>query len=339
MHKEEEEFHQLESRYTQIENILENLSQNLESIAQSASSSDVVEGAEEKIEEANEKLEEAMEKLDVARERLEAFLELSAIATHLYNTAQSNPTNENKRKADTSYLKAEKAQRKFASAIQKAELAYNRVELSTVKAKSGVNIASINAQTAAERERSKKVRINFTLPETMKHDWKELADELSISVSQLVRNAMGVYESSIKNTSLNEVGRKIEKFGEDLESRIETYMQGGEIPSAPETPRYDPETGERIRKRPKSSASSHSVSQEEREKMKRRVTGLIRLQKSLPISKLAKALNITEDDAENLIYELAADGIDGSLDSGEFKFSKSEMDNVVKCVCEQIDKM
>ena len=333
MYKEEEDFHHLESRYNQIENVLDNLIQKLDVIAQ-ATSSDVADDAEERIDGAKEKLDEAMEKLDTARERLETFLEISALATHHYNLAQSNGSSENNRTADAARFKAEKAERKLASAMQKAESAYNQVEIKVVKAKSRVSIAQINAEAAEARERSKKVRINFTLPETMKSDWKSLADELSISVSQLVRNAMGVYESSIKNIPLKDMERKIERFGDDLENQIESYINTGRNPSAQETLRYDPETGERIRKPP---AKRSSVSEEEKTKMKRRVTGLIRLQKSLPISKLAKALNITEDEAENVIYELAADGIDGSLDGGEFKFSKGELDNVIKCVCDHID--
>ena len=332
MYEEEEEFHHLERKYNEAENILENLLGQLAVIKQTAPSSDIAEVAEDRIEAAQDIIEEAREELEEVQELLDDFLEQSKVATHFYEIAEANPSGENQRKAETSRSKAEKSKRKFKNKLMKAENGYANIANAIVKAKSRVNITQLNAESAAARERSKKVRINFTLPETMKHDWKDLADELSISVSQLVRNAMGVYESSIKNIPLKDMERKIEKFGEDLEERIETYV------NSPEPARYDAETGERIRKQPKTKRTG-TISQEEREKMKRRVTGLIRLQKSLPIPKLAKALNITEDAAENLIYELAADGIDGTLDEGEFKFSKSEMDNVVKCMCDQIDKM
>jgi len=76
----------------------------------------------------------------------------------------------------------------------------------------------------------------------------------------------------------------------------------------------------------------------DKEQMKKRVSGLVKVQKMLPIEKLAEALNITNEDAENFIYELVADGIEGSLEEGVFKFTNTAED-VISRVNNLIDKM
>jgi len=58
----------------------------------------------------------------------------------------------------------------------------------------------------------------------------------------------------------------------------------------------------------------------DREQIKKRIKGLVITQKALPINKLANAMDVSELDAENLIYELVADGIDGVLEAGVFKY-------------------
>lgn len=76
----------------------------------------------------------------------------------------------------------------------------------------------------------------------------------------------------------------------------------------------------------------------DKEQLKKRVSGLIKVQKALPIRKLAEALNITDEDAENLIYELVADGIEGSLEESVFKFT-STPEEVISKLNDLIDKM
>ena len=76
----------------------------------------------------------------------------------------------------------------------------------------------------------------------------------------------------------------------------------------------------------------------DKEQMKKRVSGLIKVQKALPIRRLAEALNITDEDAENLIYELVSDGIEGSLEESVFKFT-STPEEVISKLNDLIDKM
>ena len=56
------------------------------------------------------------------------------------------------------------------------------------------------------------------------------------------------------------------------------------------------------------------------------------------MKKLAQALNITQEEAENLIYELAAEGISGSLEDDVFKFTNDE-DEVINALLVLIEKI
>ena len=56
------------------------------------------------------------------------------------------------------------------------------------------------------------------------------------------------------------------------------------------------------------------------------------------MKKLAQALSITKEEAENLIYELAAEGISGSLEDDVFKFTDDE-DEVIDALIGLIEKM
>jgi len=76
----------------------------------------------------------------------------------------------------------------------------------------------------------------------------------------------------------------------------------------------------------------------DKERIKKRVSGLIKLHKSLPIEKLAQALGKSNEDAENLVYELVADGIEGTLEGGVFEFTTTS-EEVISKINELIDKI
>jgi F0F1-type ATP synthase membrane subunit b/b' len=193
-------------------------------------------------------------------------------------------------------------------------------------------------RAAKEKAREAKedfTRINFTLPTRMKEDWKDMAADLSKSVSQLVRDAMGLYKSEIYNVEKivsekgEEIGRIGEKFGKEMGQLGDKFAKiavrsGIKPPMAP-TP-------------PKPPRIPSPILDVDIERVKRRVEGLIKLQKSIPLKKLAQALNITQEEAENLIYELAAEGISGSLEDDVFKYTNDE-DEVIDALLGLIEKM
>jgi len=95
---------------------------------------------------------------------------------------------------------------------------------------------------------------------------------------------------------------------------------------------------EKVGKKIGKAAYYKDLEEVDKERIKKRIQGLIKLQKSIPIDKLSQALNISEAEAENLIYELAAEGIGGSLEEGVFKFT-NDPDEVISKLFKIIDKM
>ena len=75
-----------------------------------------------------------------------------------------------------------------------------------------------------------------------------------------------------------------------------------------------------------------------KEQMKLRISELIIVQKDLPIKSLAEILCMNVGESENLIYELVADGIEGVLEEGVFKFTSAH-EEVISKLFELIDKM
>ncbi|MFW9896469.1 MAG: PCI domain-containing protein [Candidatus Thorarchaeota archaeon] len=182
-----------------------------------------------------------------------------------------------------------------------------------------------------EKARSKAVkRINISVDPKMSDEWKEWAEGLGASVSELVRKSMKFVKNNIGDLeSLEEFGRKMEKFGQSVEKAV----------NESEIKEFGKQMAKKYGKGKHTSQIKVTVSDEtDKERIKKRIQGLIKLQKSIPIDKLSQTLNIPEEEAENLIYELAAEGIEGDLEEGVFKYSSSSED-VLSKLFELIDKM
>ncbi|GAG85080.1 unnamed protein product, partial [marine sediment metagenome] len=166
-------------------------------------------------------------------------------------------------------------------------------------------------------------RINISVDEDTSDEWRDWSEELGSSVSELIRKSMKFVKDNIGDLSkLEEIGDNIERAVkesgiEDLEEKLEREFKG---------------------KRSKPKIKIDLSISSDKDRIKKRVRGLIKLQKSLPIVKLAQALNRAEKDAENLIYELVDEGVEGSLEEGVFKFTSSP-DDVISKINELIDKM
>ncbi|TFF90951.1 MAG: hypothetical protein EU548_00375 [Promethearchaeota archaeon] len=203
----------------------------------------------------------------------------------------------------------------------------------------------INAKTEAYKsridalnEKLKFKRMNISVPGAMKDSWKGMADDLNTSVSEIIRKSMSLVgkalsESNLKDLSeLDNLGEKIEeavkKSGiEDIGEKIEAQINEKDLEKIIKQ-KYKS-------KGPKAETAKESV---EKERLKKRVRGLIKLQKSIPIAKLAQILDISEEQAENLIYEIAAEGIEGDLEEGVFKFS-TDPDEVIEVLYQLIDRI
>jgi hypothetical protein len=166
-------------------------------------------------------------------------------------------------------------------------------------------------------------RINISVDEDTSDEWRDWSEELGSSVSELIRKSMRFVKDNIGDLSkLDEMGESIERAVresgiEDLGDKIEREFKG---------------------KKTKPKIKINLAASDDKDRIKKRVRGLIKLQNSLPIDKLAQALNRANEDAENLIYELVDEGIEGSLEEGVFKFT-STPEEVISKINELIDKM
>jgi len=166
-------------------------------------------------------------------------------------------------------------------------------------------------------------RINISVDEGTSDEWRVWSEELGSSVSELIRKSMRFVKDNIGDLSkLEEMGesteRAIKESGiEDLGDKIAREFKGKKI---------------------KPKIKINLATSDDKNRIKKRVRGLIKLQNSLPIDKLAQALNRSNEDAENLIYELVDEGIEGSLEEGVFKFTSAPED-VISKINELIDKM
>jgi hypothetical protein len=202
-------------------------------------------------------------------------------------------------------------------------------------------ITELKNRAAESRDRAKKAqekakRINIYVDPEMSDEWREWSEKLGSSVSELVRKSMQFVKENIGDVA------KLEKLGEIIEKTVEeTGIEdiGDQIEKSLKEAGID-STINIGKKRGKVVISdSHKPSPtEDKERIKKRITGLVKLHKSIPIDKLAQALNKSEEFAENMIYELAAEGIDGDLDEGVFKYT-GEIDDVLTVLFKLIDRL
>ncbi len=178
-----------------------------------------------------------------------------------------------------------------------------------------------------EKAKEVKVRMHISVPKHMKDELKKWADDLDISVSKLIRDALGFVKNNLGDlTKLEAWGRKMEKRGNKIEKTVKKSDLGEEI---------EPEIVKGKTEPKKKMEFSQKI---DIKRIKKRIRGLIKIQKSLPIDKFAKALNRTNNYTENLIYELADEGIEGSIEDGIFKFT-NDPEEVISKLLNMIDNV
>ncbi len=181
-----------------------------------------------------------------------------------------------------------------------------------------------------EKAKKKAARINISVDPDMSDEWKDWAEGLGASVSELVRKSMRFVKNNIGDIAkLEKLGRNLEEMGVDIEQAVKDSGIG--------------DIGEKLEKKFGKGKGKHKVvmtidKESNKERVKKRVNGLIKLHNSLPLDKLAQAIGKSNEDAENLVYELVADGIEGTLEEGVFKFT-SPSEEVISKLDELIDKI
>jgi hypothetical protein len=211
--------------------------------------------------------------------------------------------------------------------IEEVRRKYERLKLKIEKHE---NKFKEKVQKRVDKAKKKAARINISVDEDMSDEWKDWAEGLGASVSELVRKSMKFVKNNIGDIAkLEQLGVKLEKMGEGLEKAVKE--SGIEELGEQLEKKYGKQKG-------KSKINVVFQTDSDKDRIKKRVAGLVKLHKSLPIDKLAQALNKSDDYAENLIYELAAEGIEGELEGGVFKFT-STPEEVISKINEFIDKM
>ena len=211
------------------------------------------------------------------------------------------------------------------------QIEHGKEKLEKLKQKIERHEAKFAEKVLKKVEKAKK-RINISVDPEMSEEWRDWAEGLGASVSELVRKSMKFVKNNIGDLKkLEQWGRNMEKMGEGIEKAVKD--SGIE------------ELGERLEKefgkkkgKGKAKVSIAVVQDTDKERIKKRVSGLIKLHKSLPIEKFAQALGKSNEDAENLVYEMVAEGIEGTLEEGVFKFM-STSEEVISKLNELIDKI
>ena len=211
------------------------------------------------------------------------------------------------------------------------QIEHGKEKLEKLKQKIERHEAKFAKKVLKKVEKAKK-RINISVDPEMSEEWRGWAEGLGASVSELVRKSMKFVKNNIGDLKkLEQWGRNMEKMGEGIEKAVKD--SGIE------------ELGERLEKefgkkkgKGKAKVSIAVVQDTDKERIKKRVSGLIKLHKSLPIEKFAQALGKSNEDAENLVYEMVAEGIEGTLEEGVFKFT-STSEEVISKLNELIDKI
>jgi len=205
--------------------------------------------------------------------------------------------------------------------IERARARLEKIKIKTEKQREKYEDKIQKKLEKAHKKASK--RINISVDEDTSDEWRDWSEELGSSVSELIRKSMKFVKNNIGDL------KKLEEWGENIERAVEESgieALGEKIGREFEGKKFKPKI--------KVNLSSSN----DKDRIKKRVRGLIKLQKSLPIDKLAQALNKTNENAENLIYELVDEGIEGSLEEGIFKFTSSP-DEVISKINDIIDKM
>ena len=174
-----------------------------------------------------------------------------------------------------------------------------------------------NKESGNEEEeeipKEKVKRINISVPPEMSDEWKDWAENLKTSVSELVRGSMKFVKNNIGDLKkLNLYGKVIDELGDEIEMAVK------------ESGLEDLDKTLNIyidKKKGKKKFKPKAVSEVDKERIIKRIRGLIKLENGIPIDKLARILNISDTDAESLIYELVDEGVDGTLEENVFKFS------------------
>ena len=194
---------------------------------------------------------------------------------------------------------------------QKINEKIQKLREKAVKARENAEKARQRAEKYARKAQS---RINISVPEDLSDEWRTWGEQLGSSVSELVRKSMKFVKDNVGDPDkLDQWGHRMERWGDKLEKAVQV-------------------SGNKVERKVK------QVISPDKELIKKRIRGMVILQRSIPIEKLAQVLQRSDRFAENMIYELVAEGIDGELEHGVFKY-EGDPEEMLTVLFRLIDKM
>jgi chromosome segregation ATPase len=275
---------------------------------------DIQENLKEQLEDIKEEIDEKSQELKEEREEMKQELEdaLEDLKDEEEELRSENVEIEEALKNINDLRKEqyEEFQRKFDKHKEKVSKEGHKF---TEKAKKKME----KAEKKAAR------RINISVEPDISEDWKDWAGDLGTSVSELVRKSMEFVKDNIGDLKkLEKMGEYFDKMGGDIERTIkESGIEN---------------LGEKIKAKITVDTNSHF--RNNKETIKKRIQGIIKLHKAIPLDKLALAMNKKVEDAEKLIYELVGEGLDGTLEEGIFKYT-GDIKDVIARFDKIIDEM
>jgi hypothetical protein len=193
-----------------------------------------------------------------------------------------------------------------------------------------------------------------SIPKDDVEDFEKITRDLTDSVSQLVGSITKSIKPSLKGLlKLGSIGKKFEKFGEEIEkaiqeSGLEDLGRNLEVTlqaQGDQKPRTEEEGEEKIHIHkhdltdiPVREGNEDTQTKVSKEKIKKRIRGLVKLKNSVDPEKLAQILGIEYGKAEKLVYELAAQDIEGTLEGNVFKIEK-DPEQVISFLNEKIETL
>jgi len=164
-------------------------------------------------------------------------------------------------------------------------------------------------------------RVNFTLPKTMRNDMKDLAKELDVSVSELIRKSMQTFKKELETnleTPIEELSRNLQSVEKDIEKNVRENLQGilksKENPSSGSTPIKTSTPPLQTPENP-SNMGPRDIKEPPMNRLMigKRIKGMFRMYGGLPLDKLGGVTGLALSELENLIYETLAEDTEGRL--------------------------
>lgn len=317
---------------------------------------DEAEELEERIDDFEDRQADLAERMADVKERFDIYYEYATkydnYAQLMKNSGSQEFANGHMQKIAPKLVKAE---RKLKKSVEKSKYKLEKLQERYQKLVSIYNRLRIKTHTDFEpkrrtgNEKEKYQRINISLPPNLKGKWAAKAEKFGVSLSEVLRYAMKELEENLPDAdeiqeelrdaeeeikeAFEELGiKKKFKFNFDINDEIKHVIDG--IGNFGEVEDIDEDIDGNVRDFGK---NQFGKSRKDRQSLKTRAKGIVVIHNSIPVDKLAAVLDISREDAEKIIYEIAGKGIKLNPKKDTYYFDATT-DEVVEALNQVIDE-